>query len=245
MKKTGLTFLAFICLFSCKKNTQEKNVQILPVNDPEETVNQRHTDTVIAMEEEEKEPVSLEELHDTLFINIKDYSGDFVYDIKYATEDNFLKAAVYDCPECFLRVSAAKALIEVNQEFISKGYKIKFFDCYRPHDVQKKMWKIMPNRIYVADPAKGSIHNKGGAVDITLVDMEGNELNMGTHYDYFGREAHHAYQGHTDEVLNNRKLLKETMEKYGFGSITSEWWHYNHKATVGNRVANFKWACDQ
>lgn len=189
--------------------------------------------------------VSLDDLNDSLFVNLKEFSEDFVYDLKYATDDNFLKAIVYDCAECFFRVSAVKALIVANQEFITNGYKIKFFDCYRPHDVQKKMWKIMPNRIYVADPAKGSVHNKGGAADITLVDMEGNELDMGTSFDYFGREAHHAYQGHSTEVLENRKLLKETMEKHGFGSITSDWWHYNHKGTLGYKVANFKWKCDE
>ena len=235
------SLLVFLCLFSCKKDDQEKKEKMLPLNDREEAISQQETDTIIPLNE--KEPPSLEILHDTVFVNIKDYSDDFAYDLKYATEDNFLKAAVYDCAECLLRVSAAKSLIRTNEEFISKGYRIKFYDCYRPHDVQKKMWEIMPNRIYVADPAKGSIHNKGGAVDITLVDMEGKELNMGTHYDYFGREAHHAYQGHSSEVLNNRKLLKETMEKHGFGSITSEWWHYNHKGTLSSRVANFKWNC--
>lgn len=242
MRKTCLILLAFILLYGCKQDAQSNKVKGLPVNVQEETVSQIDSDTIISVQA--NEPPSLGELHDTLFINLKEYSKDFFYDLKYATEDNFLKAAVYDCPECYLRVSAAKAIIDVNKEFISKGYKIKFYDCYRPHDVQKKMWEIMPNRIYVADPAKGSIHNKGGAIDITLVDLEGNELDMGTHYDYFGREAHHAYQGHNEEVLNNRKILKETMEKHGFGSITSEWWHYNHKGTLSSKVANFKWNCD-
>lgn len=84
----------------------------------------------------------------------------------------------------------------------------------------------------------------GGAVDITLVDLEGNELDMGTTFDFFGKEAHHAYQGFSSEVLSNRKLLKETMEKHGFLSITSEWWHYNLKALSRATVANFKWNCD-
>src|SRR5690606_18830425 len=142
------SLLVFLCLFSCKKDDQEKKEKMLPLNDREEAISQQETDTIIPLKE--KEPPSLEILHDTVFVNIKDYSDDFAYDLKYATEDNFLKAAVYDCAECLLRVSAAKSLIRTNKEFISKGYRIKFYDCYRPHDVQKKMWEIMPNRIYVA-----------------------------------------------------------------------------------------------
>ena len=83
--------------------------------------------------------------------------------MKYPTEDNFLKAKVYDCAECFLRLKTVNAIIEANKLFMAKGYKIKFFDCYRPLDVQKKMWQIVSNPQYVADPKKGSIHNRGGA----------------------------------------------------------------------------------
>ena len=87
-------------------------------------------------------------------------SDDFIYDMKYATNDNFLKSNVYDCAECFLRLKTVKALIMANDKFIKKGYKIKLFDCYRPLDIQKKMWALVPNPEYVADPAKGSIHNR-------------------------------------------------------------------------------------
>ncbi len=242
MKNKLLTILfGLITLVSCKREIKVEKKYPESITEIKE---QQSTIVEIDTIKSEIEKVLLEDLNDTLFVKIKDYSDDFVYDLKYATDDNFLKTTVYDCAECFFRVSAVKALVEVNKDFITKGFRIKFFDCYRPHDVQKKMWKIMPNRIYVADPAKGSVHNRGGAIDMTLVDDEGNELDMGTPFDYFGREAHHAFQGHTPEVLKNRKLLKETMEKYGFGSITSEWWHYNHKGTLGNKVANFKWHCE-
>ena len=131
------------------------------------------------------------DLNDSTFVNLKDYSWDFVYDMKYATDDNFLKAKVYDCAECYLRLKTVKALIKANAKFIKKGYKIKLYDCYRPLDIQKKMWAIVSNPIYVANPSKGSIHNRGGAVDISLVDKNGVELNMGTSFDYFGIEASH------------------------------------------------------
>jgi len=171
-------------------------------------------------------------------------SKDFVYDLKYATNDNFLKKAVYDCAQCYLRVKTAKALLKANKVFMDKGVRIKFYDCYRPLDVQKKLWKIVPNTQYVAHPKKGSVHNRGGAVDITLVDLKGKELDMGTTFDFFGRKAYHDYFEHPGHILKNRKLLKETMEKYGFKSIRTEWWHYNLATAFNDKVANFKWNCE-
>ncbi len=188
--------------------------------------------------------LNLSELNDTIFVNLKDYSKDFEYDLKYATDDNFLSAAVYECAKCYTRAVTAKALIAANNDLLKKGYRIKFFDCYRPNSVQWKMWELVPNPQYVANPEKGSIHNKGGAVDITLVDMEGNELDMGTGFDFFGRKAHHDYRDYPETILKNRLLLKETMEKYGFWSIRTEWWHYNLSAASNYSVANFKWDCE-
>ncbi len=181
---------------------------------------------------------------DTTFVNLKDYSGDFVYDMKYATTDNFLKAKVYDCAECFLRLKTVKALVKANEKLIKKGYRIQIFDCYRPLDIQKKMWQIVSNPEYVADPAKGSIHNRGGAVDITLVDKNGKALDMGTPFDFFGPEAGHNYQNLSDEVKQNRALLKQIMQENGFVSFDSEWWHYNLQNASKDKVANTKWKCN-
>ncbi|MBB1567954.1 MAG: M15 family metallopeptidase [Capnocytophaga sp.] len=178
------------------------------------------------------------------FVRLKDLSSDFVYELKYATPDNFLKQAVYDCGECYLRKSTAEALVKANKAFIQLGYRIKLFDCYRPLSVQKKMWKILPGTHYVANPAKGSKHNRGAAVDLTLVDAQGKELNMGTPFDFFGKEAHHTYTEHTKEVLENRKLLKETLNKYNFKSIYSEWWHYEYRPEMQSKVENFEWQCE-
>jgi len=182
---------------------------------------------------------------DTTFVNLRDYSNDFVYDMKYATADNFLKSKVYDCAECYLRFKTVKALIKANQKFIQKGYRIKLFDCYRPLDIQKKMWAIVSNPEYVADPKKGSIHNRGGAIDITLVDENGVELDMGTKFDHFGPEAAHDYQNLSDEIKKNRKFLRNTMTSFGFRIFESEWWHYNLKKSAKNfDVSNVKWKCN-
>lgn len=178
------------------------------------------------------------------FVRLKDLSPDFVYELKYATPDNFLKQAVYDCGECYLRKSTAEALVKANEAFKQLGYRIKLFDCYRPLSVQKKMWKILPGTHYVANPAKGSKHNRGAAVDLTLVDAQGKELNMGTPFDFFGKEAHHTYTQHSKEVLENRKLLKETLDKFNFKSIYSEWWHYEYRPEMQSKVENFEWQCE-
>ena len=205
----------FLCLVSCKSQTAKTIVT--------------KSQTIV---------------NDTTFVNLKNYSNDFVYDMKYATSDNFLKAKVYDCAECFLRFKTVKALIEANDSFIKLGYKIKLFDCYRPLDIQKKMWKIVPNPSYVADPSKGSIHNRGGAVDITLVDVNGKELEMGTPFDFFGIEASHNYPNLSQEIKDNRELLKKVMMEKGFNIFDSEWWHYNLKSALNDKVSNAKWTCD-
>jgi len=184
-----------------------------------------------------------QETDDNAFVNLKNYSNNFVFDMKYATTDNFLKEKVYPCDECFLRVKTIKSLLQANQTFIEKGYRIKLYDCYRPLAIQKKMWKIVPNPTFVANPKKGSIHNKGGAVDITLVDSLGNELNMGTAFDFFGPEAGHNYTEFSAEILANRQLLKAIMLQNNFKSFDSEWWHYNLSNSSTDEVSNLKWRC--
>lgn len=183
-------------------------------------------------------------INDTTFVKLKDFSNDFVFDMKYASDENFLKKKVYDCEECYLRLKTIRDLIEANQEFEVKGYRIKLFDCYRPIDIQKKMWEIVPNADYVADPKKGSIHNRGGAVDITLVDQEGKELDMGTPFDFFGPEASHNYKNLSRKIKKNRTYLKQIMLKHHFKSFDSEWWHYNLMDSYKDKLANFKWDCN-
>ncbi|WP_010517403.1 M15 family metallopeptidase [Croceivirga radicis] len=242
--KPSVLFVILLVLVSCRNETKpsEKGQNIkdtLKITE-NKVVREQITDTTPTLVYK-----SLEGLADTTFVRLADYSGDFAYDLRYATENNFLKAKVYDCAECYTRVKTARALLKANKEFIDKGYKIKFFDCYRPNSVQYKMWKIVPNPQYVANPVKGSIHNKGGAVDITLVTLNGEELEMGTDFDFFGKRAYHDNLDLPQEILDNRLLLKTTMEKHGFWSIRTEWWHYNLSAGSNDKVANFKWDCPE
>ena len=201
------------------------------------------TISINAQNETYSSPVK-QEIADTTFVNLKDFSKDFIYDMKYATEDNFLKAKVYDCAECFLRLKTVQALVAANKDFMKKGFKIKLYDCYRPLSIQKKMWEIVSNPEYVADPKKGSIHNRGGAVDISIVDANGKEIDMGTSFDFFGIQASHNYTKFSKEILSNRKFLKKIMIKNGFNSFDSEWWHYNLKTGLKENVSNEKWKCD-
>jgi D-alanyl-D-alanine dipeptidase len=165
-------------------------------------------------------------------------------DLRYATENNFVGQVMYDCPRCFLRPAAARATIAAHQELKAEGLGLKMYDCYRPRDVQWKLWEIFPQPGYVADPRKGSIHNRGGAVDLTIVTLEGEELAMGTDFDFFGPKANHTYTDFPEEVLNNRMKLKTLLGKYGFSPIRSEWWHYNFREEK-YELADAEWKCPE
>ena len=238
-----MKYIIFFCLLIILSACREKAVKENSIDAALDSVkvSDSPVKTKIIPKEDMQKPLA--DLADTTFVRLADYSDDFEYDLRYATENNFLKAKVYECAECYTRVKTAKALIKANDAFRSKGLKIKFYDCYRPNSVQYKMWEIVPNPQYVANPVKGSIHNKGGAVDITLVTASGEELDMGTDFDYFGKRAYHDNLDLPEEILNNRRILKETMEKYGFWSIRTEWWHYNLSSASNDRIADFKWEC--
>lgn len=239
MKYIQFLLLFGILMVSCKENIPNK-IEIDKVDDALD-----FSDTIPEKKSIPKKTFkSLTGLADSTFVRLADFSDGFAYDMRYATNNNFLKAQVYDCAECYTRVKTVKALLAVNEAFKKEGVKIKFYDCYRPNSVQYKMWKIVPNPQYVANPVKGSIHNKGGAVDITLVTLDGKELDMGTDFDFFGKRAYHDNLDLPQEILDNRKLLKETMKKYGFWSTRTEWWHYNLQGASKDPIANFKWKCN-
>ena len=165
-------------------------------------------------------------------------------DLRYATENNFVGQIMYACPRCFLRPAAARAIVAAHQELATEGLGLKMYDCYRPRDVQWKLWEIFPQPGYVADPRQGSIHNRGGAVDLTIVTQDGKELAMGTDFDFFGPEANHTYTNFPEEILQNRIKLKTLLGKYGFSPIRSEWWHYNYQEQK-YELADAEWKCPE
>ncbi|HEX2059580.1 MAG TPA: M15 family metallopeptidase [Thermoanaerobaculia bacterium] len=151
-------------------------------------------------------------------------------DIRYATENNFMKKQLYPVAKAYLRAPAARALAEVQRELAAQGLGIKVFDAYRPYRVTVAMWEPIQNPDYVADPAKGSRHNRGAAVDLTLIDLRtGAELPMPTPYDDFTPRASHAFNDLPEDVLKNRALLRDVMTKHGFEPLPSEWWHFDFR----------------
>lgn len=163
-------------------------------------------------------------------------------DIRYATANNFTNSKIYDCPRCLLRPEAAEALVKANKALKAKGYFLKMFDCYRPRPYQQRLWDKVPNPDYVTPPAKGSMHSRGAAVDLTIVDAQGRELDMGTPYDFFGREAHTDYKGLPARVLQNRELLRKTLESAGFKGIRTEWWHFSYQKK-NYPLSDYLWPC--
>jgi D-alanyl-D-alanine dipeptidase len=162
-------------------------------------------------------------------IEIKTIIPGIVYDLRYATKNNFTHTRLYQSGSAtFLRLPVVRALQKVQEDLNAKGYGLKIFDAYRPYSVTKKMWDIIQDARYVADPSKGSGHNRGLAVDLTIICLkDGSELNMGTGFDNFTDTAHQNFKDLPATVLSNRKLLKETMEQYGFKALETEWWHYS------------------
>jgi len=153
---------------------------------------------------------------------------DAVVDLRYATADNFMKKQVYPSnARCLLLERSAKQLKAAADVLREKGFRLRLYDCYRPHHVQFELWKVMPVPGYVAEPKKGSNHNRGGAVDLGLVTLDGKDVEFPSPYDFFGKEAHHSFQGGTKVALANRELLRTTMEANGFKKNSMEWWHYD------------------
>ncbi|HAX78257.1 MAG TPA: peptidase M15 [Cyanobacteria bacterium UBA11372] len=160
-------------------------------------------------------------------IDIPSVNPSIVLDIRYATQNNFTKRRLYPVARCLLRATVARKLSLVQQDLEKRGLGLKVYDCYRPLSVQRQMWRLFPNPRYVANPAIGSRHNRGAAVDVTLVDRNGDELEMPTEFDNFTVRAHVNYQGGSSQSRRNRQLLKNIMEKHGFISMPTEWWHFD------------------
>lgn len=161
-------------------------------------------------------------------VEAKTVVTDLVVDLRYATEDNFLHKQVYpDGSRCLLLEDSVKRLKVAAEALRRQGFRLKVWDCYRPHAVQFEMWKIFPKPGYVAEPKAGSNHNRGGAVDLTLVTLDGEDVELPTPFDTFSKAAHHGYDGGTEASRANREVLKAAMEQAGFVKNAMEWWHWD------------------
>jgi zinc D-Ala-D-Ala dipeptidase len=148
-------------------------------------------------------------------------------DIRYATADNFTKTVLYPEARCRLRQAVALRLARVQTALAARGLGLKVFDCYRPPSIQWKLWKLVPDPRYVADPRRGSRHSRGAAIDLTLVDAKGNELPMPTPYDAAGEKSHRNYNKLPADLIRNRATLERAMTREGFLPMPTEWWHFD------------------
>lgn len=162
-------------------------------------------------------------------VDIREMDPTIIIDLRYATNNNFTKKKLYSNAIPLLRKETALKLAKVNKEVAKKGYRIKVWDAYRPFSAQQVLWNAAKDKRYVANPNKGSIHNRGGAVDITLVDKKGRELKMPTGFDNFTSKASRNYSKMDKTAKTNVTYLTNAMKKHGFTTINDEWWHYTDK----------------
>ncbi|MGL4554692.1 MAG: serine hydrolase [Gemmataceae bacterium] len=158
--------------------------------------------------------------------------GTIQLDVKYATAENFLGSAVYPSPKASLQRPAAEALVRVNKKLAGQGYGVRVFDGFRPWWVTHVFWHATPAamRQFVADPSKGSRHNRGCAVDLTLYDRKtGQAVEMPGGYDEFSDRSYPGYEGGTSRQRWHRELLRRAMEEEGFTVYEAEWWHFDYK----------------
>lgn len=148
-------------------------------------------------------------------------------DLKYATADNFTGKPVYkNGAKCYLNTEAAEKLGVAIKLAAAQGYQFLIFDAYRPTEAQWKLWEHTPDPNFLADPAKGSPHSRGAAIDLTLTRRDGTELDMGTPFDAFTERSHHGNQHIHAEAQRNRLLLMGIMTTAGWDFYRNEWWHY-------------------
>ncbi|GLQ05213.1 D-alanyl-D-alanine dipeptidase [Sneathiella chinensis] len=154
--------------------------------------------------------------------------GDFdvELDIRYASDNNFTGAPVYGRAACFLNEEAAELLAEAIRLAAAQGYRLRLFDGFRPTEAVQKLWDHTPNPDYLAPPSSGSPHARGAAIDLTLLDEQGQELDMGTGFDDMTVLSHHGVTDISAEAQKNRAILLGIMTAAGWDFYRNEWWHY-------------------
>jgi zinc D-Ala-D-Ala dipeptidase len=165
---------------------------------------------------------------DMELVNLEKTIPGIVLDIRYATTNNFTGEKIYNLPRAYARKPVAEALSRAQDEFRKQGVSIKIYDGYRPYKATIKFYEVYRDTTYVASPYRGSRHNRGCALDMTLVDLKtGKELKMPTEYDSFKKEAWPSTPVKDPVAKKNRDLIIGVMERNGFKVNASEWWHFD------------------
>lgn len=179
---------------------------------------------------------------EVMLVSLPEFVPGFQFDIRYARLDNFCKKIVYPSAHAFLLSHVAQDLKAVHEELIPQGYGLLIFDAYRPWSVSKIFWDLSNehDRQFLADPAKGSTHNRGCAVDLSLYDLKsGAAVAMPSDFDEMNERAYVAYPGGDEKSRALRDLLQKTMKSHSFTGIKNEWWHFNHQSQNDWPVMDF------
>lgn len=205
------------------KRREVSTPRIKPANDVRKLLTQAAT---------EKPPIFEGNFQKSELVDLATIDHTFHFDVRYAGTNNFLGVPFYNDAKVFLQKPAAEALRRVSENLRPLGYGLRIFDGYRPWSITKVFWEATPAkfRAFVADPKKGSRHNRGAAVDLTLYELAtGNEIEMPGKYDEMSDRSYVTYPGGTDRQRWHRDLLREAMESEGFRALHNEWWHYDHE----------------
>ena len=175
------------------------------------------------------------------FVDVARLEPTLHVDLRYATENNFTGRVVYPASaRCYLRMRVALRLQRVQHELRQQGLGLKLLDCYRPLSVLRRFFALVPDERYVANPNKGSRHNRGAAVDLTLVDAAGVERVMPTAFDDFSERAHREYMALPAEAIANRARLEAAMVRQGFVPLPTEWWHFDDRDAKSDPLADVR-----
>lgn len=173
------------------------------------------------------------------FVLLSSLDKDIIIDLRYATADNFTKKVVYPDSICVLRKGTAEKLVKANAQLEKLGYRIKVWDAYRPVYVQKIFWNLVKDSRFVANPyTGGSIHNKGCAVDVTLVNMDGTDVSMPSGFDDFSGAAFRSNTKISAEAKKNLEILTKCMVDNGFSTLDTEWWHFDDTDSKNYSIAD-------
>ncbi len=217
----GVALLLLSACISCKQNVKE-NPYKLDIVDTKEAYLESITDDST-----------------NVLVDLQKYIPGVVLDIRYADTNNFTKTKIYTQPRAFLRKPAADSLLKIQQILAEKGLGLKIYDAYRPYAATLYFYKVYPDTTFVAAPWKGSIHNRGCAVDLSIITLaDSSELKMPTPFDSFTEQASHKFNDLDSTALANRALLKDVMLSHGFTLYDAEWWHYNLRQRDNYKLMN-------
>lgn len=226
MKKIGVMLILLAMLTGCGNWRQEPDPTEMP-----ETVQTMPT------QPQTVPTLPLPPETEDSFVRVLDYIPTATQELMYATEHNFTGQVIYDFQDAYLRWGTVKKLMLVSADLEELGLYLKIWDGFRPVSAQFTLWEVYPDSTFVANPNTGySSHSRGNTLDLTLVDADGNELEMPTGFDDFSAKADRDYADCTPEAANNAQILEILMEKHGFKGYSGEWWHFSD--TVNYPVEN-------